>query len=74
MKRLVNLTIELKEYEIPDFEYFLRQEVKVISLQILPDTKKMYEEDKTFQKLVKAEKESKKVKAVYINDNNQKYL
>jgi len=74
MKRLVNLTVELEPEEIPQFEKWLRGQIKVISFQILPDTKKMFEEDKTFQKLVKAEKEAKKVKAVYINDNNQKYI
>ena len=74
MKRLVNITIEIDPEEIPTFESWLRGQLKVISLQILPDTKKMYEEDKTFQKLVKLEKDAKKAKAIFINENNQKYI
>ncbi len=73
MKRLVNITIEIDPEEIPTFESWLRGQLKVISLQILPDTKKMYEEDKTFQKLVKLEKDAKKAKAIFINDHNGKY-
>ncbi len=74
MKRLINITLELENDEqVYHFEAFLRQQVKVISFNILPDTKNMYEEDKTFQKLVKAEKDAKKTKAIYINNHNQKY-
>ena len=73
MKRLVNLTIELEPEEIPNFEKWLRGQIKVIGFTILPDTKKMFEEDKTFQKLVKAEKDAKKTKAIYINDHNGRY-
>ena len=73
MKKLVNITLEIDDFDIPQFEYQLREWIKVISFQVLPDTKKMYEDDDTFKKLVKAEKEAKKIKAVYINDNNQKY-
>ncbi len=74
MKRLVNITIEIDPEEIPTFESWLRGQLKVISLQILPDTKKMYDKDPTFQKLVKLEKDAKKAKAIFINDNNQKYI
>ena len=74
MIRLVNITLEIDDFDIPQFEYQLKEWIKVISFQVLPDTKKMYEDDDTFKKLVKAEKEAKKIKAVYINDNNGKYL
>ena len=73
MKRIVNITIEIDEEDIPSFEYQLREWLKIKSFQILPDTKKMYEEDNTFKQLVKIEKSAKKTKAVYINDNNHKY-
>ena len=74
MKRIVNITIEIEEEEIPTFEYWLGENFKVLSLQVLPDTKKMYEECPTFKQLVNIEKSAKKTKAVYINDNNHKYL
>ena len=74
MKRLVNITIEIDDHEITSFEKWLRVNLKTISFNILPDTKKMYEENNTFKQLVKIEKSAKKTKAVYINDNNHKYL
>ena len=74
MKRLVNITVEIEEEDILGFEYQLRDWLKVISLQILPDTKNMYDNDPNFKQLVRIEKSAKKTKAVYINDNNHKYL
>ena len=73
--RLLNITIECEnDEEAYHLENHLRDsDYKIISCNYIADTKKMYEEDKTFQRLVKKEKEVKKMKAIYINDNNGRY-
>ncbi len=71
--RLINLTIELPEDKILGFEGFMETLCTIKSFQILPDTHKMYDEDKTFKKLVKAVSNAKRTKDLYINDHNGKY-
>ena len=72
--KTINITLKIESEQLQNFEEWLRNQVNVIDLKILPDTEKMYQEDATFKRLVKAEKDAKRVKAIYINDNNQKYL
>ena len=72
--KTINITLKIESEQLQNFEEWLRNQVNVIDLKILPDTEKMYQEDATFKKLVKAEKDAKRVKAIYINDHNQKYL
>ena len=68
--KTINITIQIPEYEVTPLSEWLREYVKVIDFKILPDTKELYEKDKTFQKLVKAQKDARKVCDNYINEHN----
>ena len=68
--KLINITLEVDEHHITGLESHLREHFKVISYKIIPDTKKLYETDKTFKKLVKAVKSATEIKDIYINDHN----
>jgi len=72
--KLVAFTVKMHPEEIVNFEYWLREQLQVISFKILPDTKRMYEEDKYFKDIVKAYKKAQRNKEKYINEHNGKYL
>ena len=71
---IVNITIELRDsQQSHDFEIYLRNHMFPeynISYTNLPDTKKLYEDDKHFKKLVKNVKDANRIKNDYINLNN----
>lgn len=69
-KKTVNITLKIEKSQIVTFENWLNQQLEVISFKILPDTDNLYENDKTFQKLVKKVKEAQKQRDVYINEKN----
>ena len=73
IERTVSVTFKMFNSEILSFESWFRQQQEVISLRILPETETMYEEDKTFQRLVKDVKKANKARDIYINDNLYKY-
>ena len=68
--KTVNITLKVNDHELTSFESWLGQQVEVISFKVIPDTEKLYKEDKVFKKLVKNAKEANKVKEIYINENN----
>ena len=68
--QLINITLKVDEHHITGLESHLREHFKVISYKIIPDTKALYENDKTFKKLVKAVKSATELKEIYINDHN----
>lgn len=69
--KIVNLTIELRDEEqIYHFEKMIKKEVKVVDFRILPDTKKLYDNDEQFRKILKGVKTAQKVRDKYINDHN----
>ena len=68
--KTVNITLKIEPEHVNGFERYLRQELEVIDFKILSDTKKLYETDPVFQKLVKAQKSARKVCDDYINLKN----
>ena len=68
--KTINVTLKIEPEHVNGFENYLRHEMQVIDFKILSDTKKLYETDKTFQKLVKAQKDARRVCDEYINEHN----
>lgn len=73
----VNITIEIEDNEfIEQNLYHLMRDTLGDSLKdytVLSNTKKMYDNDTSFKKLVKCVKEAKRARDVYINEHNYKY-
>jgi hypothetical protein len=70
----INFTVKLPADKVIEFQRFLDAHIKVVDFRILPDTKRMYEEDEVFQRIDKSVQVAKKVRTVYINDNINKYI
>ena len=68
--RTINITLKIEEHELTDFESWLRQQLEVISLKIIPDTEQLYLNDPIFKKLVHNVKISTKLRDEYINKVN----
>ena len=68
--KIVNITLEIKDEHITGFETFLNQHFSVINYKIIPNTKDLYDNDKTFKKLVANYKQAQKEKDEYINNHN----
>lgn len=67
----VNFTIELEDNEeLMRFEYWLKDLVNVKDLQIIPDTKDLYENDTHFRKITKIYRDARRVRNDYINEHN----
>jgi len=60
----------VKNQYLIDLENYLNSEFNLINFSIVPDTKKLFETDSHFKKLVKLEKEARRVKNQYINEKN----
>ena len=69
MKRLVNLTLELEDNEIVDFEKWLAQYVKITSSKTLPDSKDLYTTDPFYKNWVKKRKADSIAMYNYIKNN-----
>ena len=68
--KTVNITLEINDDDITNFENYLNNTFNLINFRIIPDTKELYEKDDVFKKLVKAEKQARRIKETYINENN----
>jgi hypothetical protein len=68
MKKKLNITLELDEYEVSKFEYWLRNNVNVLDFLIVPDTSELYKRDPVFKKLSKAVKDAKLGRDRYYNE------
>lgn len=68
--RKVNVTFELEEEDISDFNLFISNitKVKLIDFKILPDTEELYENDAYFKNLVKSKKKLQRQIDVYLNE------
>lgn len=68
--RKVNVTFELEEEDISDFNLFISNitKVKVIDFKILPNTDELYENDAYFKSLVKSKKKLQRQIDVYLNE------
>lgn len=71
MEQTVNITLKLHNFQITNFEEWLRHEYDVISFKIIPNTEKLYETNPTFKKLVKEVKKAQEVRDKFINDYNE---
>jgi hypothetical protein len=69
-KVVINTTLEIDRGGVIALEEWLEQNYKLINFKVVTDTNKLYEDDATFRKLVKAVKETQRIKDIYINDHN----
>ena len=69
----VNMTFEIDDHELSNFENAIRNRFKVISFRHLPDTSLMYKNNTHFKKMVDSIKKLQKDRDIYINDNLYKY-
>lgn len=69
-KVVINTTLEMTRGGVIALEEWLEQNYKLINFKVVTDTNKLYEDDATFRKLVKAVKETQRIKDIYINDHN----
>ncbi len=69
--RTVNITIELdNDEQAYHFENFIRKQVNVKDFVLLPDTKKLYENDEHFKAMTKKYYAVKRLRNDYINEHN----
>lgn len=66
----INLTVEIPDYFVTDFENWLNRDFNLISYKVVSDTKQLYENNATFRKLVKKVKEAQQERDKFINENN----
>lgn len=69
--KTLNITVKLPEHNVLGFEEWLDRNMELVSFKVLPDTDKLYEEDKNFRKIVKQYKDIVKIKNDYINEHNR---
>ena len=69
-KRTINVTLEINEGSVINFENWLNDSFNLINFKVVADTKQLYEDDPTFRKLVKAVKDAQRIKDIYINEYN----
>jgi hypothetical protein len=66
----INVTLKIDPKELRHFEGVLNNRYEVIDLNIRTDTDELYNNDPTFRKMLKKQKEDKKILNDYINMNN----
>jgi len=69
--KTINITLKIEDSELIRFDNWLREQLEVISLKVLPDTNELYEDDDTFKKLVKGVKTAQRIRDKYINEHNK---
>lgn len=69
----INLTIKIDKDEFVRFRKFLEQYIEIVDYKVLPNTKKMYEQDEGYRRVRDTVMKFRKVEDKYINDNNYKY-
>ena len=74
MEITVNITLKIDDTALTDFESWLRNQLEVVDVQIVPNTKQMYLQDVNFKKLLKQKKDLQRTTWNYIMKNNHKYL
>ena len=68
----VNVTMKVINHSVTDLENWLKDNFNLIDFSILPDTEKLYKEDKVFQEIVKQSSKLKKQRLEYIMKHNIK--
>jgi hypothetical protein len=74
MEITVNITLKIDDTALTDFESWLRNQLEVVDVQIVPNTRQMYLQDTKFKKLLKQKKDLQRTTWNYIMKNNHKYL
>ena len=69
----INITVKLEKHQVTKFIQMIEDTTQMVDFRILPDTRKMFEEDEIFRGLLKSQKRWKDTVSKYINDNNNKY-
>jgi hypothetical protein len=69
-KVTLNVTVKIEKSQVLNFEYWLSEQIEVLSFKIVPNTEKLYEKNPIFKKLVKNVKEAQRVRDEFINDFN----
>jgi len=69
----INITVKLEKHQVTKFMQMIEDTTQMVDFRILPDTRKMFEEDEGFQSIAKNIERWKKTRDKYINDNNNKY-
>ena len=70
--KTINITLKIDVHNLGNFEDWLRQNLEVIDLKILPNTDQLYSEDDHFKNLVKGVKDAQRLRDRYINEHNFK--
>lgn len=68
--KTINVTLKVDTKHLIKLEDELRGAFNVIDFRILPSTEKLYNEDKTFKKLVGMVKKAQRERDIYINEHN----
>ena len=69
--KTINITLKIEDSELIRFDNWLREQLEVISIKVIPDTNELYEDDDTFKKLVKGVKTAQRIRDKYINEHNK---
>lgn len=67
----INITLEIEDEQVTNFEYWLRQNLKVFDFKIIPDTSELYEKDETYKKLCNAVKKAQETRDNYYNNKRK---
>ena len=69
--KTINITLEVSEMHLTDLENYLDRTFNLISYRVMPDTKKLYEDDNYFKNIVKNVKKATEIRDNYINQHNK---
>lgn len=72
-KRTVNITIKILDEHITRFENELKNMFDLVSFKILPETEKMYQENKEFKRKVDTIKKLQRERDEFINKHGSDY-
>ena len=70
-KETINITLKIEKSQLTNFEYWLKNNLELISFKVLPNTEKLYNENDTFKKLVKSVNKAQKERDKFINNDKQ---
>lgn len=72
-KRTVNITLKILDEHITRFENELKNMFDLVSFKILPETEKMYQENKEFRRKVDTIKKLQRERDEFINKHGGDY-
>ena len=69
--KTVNIVLKIKDQDLNELDEALRELYEVIDFKILPNTEKLYKENRHFKKLVKIVKDAQRIRDKFINEHNE---